>query len=471
LKTKSEINSILILILICSSSSLLNLISNNSILSAKNVIADNDSSFIIGYDFDSSPLNELFLVYNERISERSRLQFITADSDYQWNYTAETIIEDNNSLIIDNYPSLIASIEKLWIANSFRLDEKNGMFLFKRSYNEKNWQKSILFLVNSIKILEPNLKLDELNQTIWLSWKDNHEGSYNYYYMMYNMTTEIWSDNYTLNTINSLNCSNCDFFIDESGIAHFTWSQGGDFNKQIFYRSVMRNGTQSSIETITDGSTNCINPVIVLDSYNYLNVFWENRTVPYPQSYGTINIETSRKQINGSWSQSIEVAPFIPPERPPSGESDAYQPAVAVDKENNLWLAHKINEDYAYRQGADIRNRNGLTWEPSRALSLVNSLIAKPNLNCDDAGNLHCLWLDFRTGYTQIYYRVKFINNYWSDEILLTRTGFVSTGIWKIVLITLGIIVAISIPIYLMNRYLRKRDERNLKKKLDLLHE
>ncbi|NHK30829.1 MAG: hypothetical protein FK730_05720 [Asgard group archaeon] len=471
MKTKSIITSLLLILLVGSSSSLFGLISNNSILSSKNVKADDNSNFILAYDFDSSPINELYLVFNERKLDQSKLKLITADSDYQWNYTAETIIEENNSLLLDSNPSLIASSEKLWLVNSFTSANKNGMLFFKRDYNEKIWQKSILFLMNSINILDPNLKLDESNQTIWLCWKDTHESTYNYYYMMYNMTTEIWSNNYTLNTVNSLNCSNCDFIIDGSGNAHFTWSQGGDFNKQIFYRSVMSNGTQSSIETITDGSTNCINPAIVLDLYNYLNIFWENQTVYFPQNYGTINIETSRKQINGTWSQSIEVAPYIPPERPPTGESDAYQPAAAIDKENNLWLAHKINEDYAYRQGADIRNRNGLIWKPSRALSLVNSLITKPQLNCDNAGNLHCLWLDFRTGYIQIYYRVKFINNYWSDEILLTRTGFISNGIWKIILITLGIIVLFSIPIYLMNRYLRKRSERNLKKKLDLLQE
>lgn len=471
MKISSISKRLLLFFILISSSFLFELTSSNLQLSPIKSVAVSNSSFVSSFDFDSSPFNELFLVFNERQLEHSKLQLIKADSDYQWNFTAETIFEENTSLVLNSDPSIVTNLEKIWIANSFTSINKNGILFLKKNYTDITWQKSVPFLMSTISISEPNLKLDELNQTIWLSWKDNHESTINYYYMICNITTGIWSNNYTLNTINSFNCINSDFIIDGSGNAHFIWSQGGEFNKQIFYRYVLSNGTQSSIETITDGSTNCINPAIVLDSYNYLNVFWENQTVPFPQQYGTIDIYTSRKQFTGIWSQPIEVAPFIPVERPPSGESDAYQPAVAIDKGNNLWLAHKINEDYAYRQGVDIRKRNGLIWEPSSTVSLVNALAINPHLKCDNAGNLHCLWLDIRTGYYKIYYRVKFTNDLWSDEILLSRTSKASSDLWKFIIIPIGVIVGFSISIYFLNRYLRKRVEKQLKKKLDLLDE
>ncbi|NHJ40950.1 MAG: hypothetical protein FK731_13045, partial [Asgard group archaeon] len=329
-----------LLIMILSGNSFLFLISINKLpISPLDTIALTNSSYISSFDFDSSPYNELYLVFNERQMDNSKLFFIAADSDYQWNFTTETVLEENATLKLNNNPSIITSLEKIWIANSYTYGYDNGILLLSKNYLDKIWQKTIPYQMFNKSVFEPNLKLDESNQSIWLSWKDNHENTLNYYYMIYNITSGIWSNQFSLNIVNEYNCSTSDFIIDESGNAHFVWSQGGDFFKQIFYRYVMSNGTQGSVETITDGTTNCINPAIVFDSYNYLNVFWENQTIPFPQAYGTISIETSRKIIEGSWSQSFEVAPFIPVERPPSGESDAYQPAVTVDKSNNLWLA------------------------------------------------------------------------------------------------------------------------------------
>ncbi|NHJ46781.1 MAG: hypothetical protein FK733_03235 [Asgard group archaeon] len=462
----------LFLIIICSSITL-NLILINeypAIFSIQNVDGATNP-FIADFSFDSSPTSNLFLVYREQLLDYNKLQILSADSDYQWNFTTDTITQENDSFILQSTPSLQAGSSKLWIVSSYMQSTDMGIILYSKNYSENEWNSSIILKNQAISYLNPKIVLDKTNDTLWLCWKDSHEISINLYYMTYNLTSHSWSSNYTINTINGLNCSNYDFILDGSGNAHFIWTQGIKPSNQIYFRTVMSNGTMSSVEILTDGTTNCISPTLVVDSNYYLNAIWENQTVENPEDeYGTINIQSSRKSIaNGTWSKSIEIAPYIPVDRPPSSRSDASHPTAAMDATDNIWLAYIIREDYAYHQGVDIRNRNGPDWKPSVKLSLVNNLAIQPKVKSDQAGNLHCLWLDLRTGSYVIYYRVKFANNQWSDEILLTRFSNRTGDMLKFALIAIGVIAVMTIPSFILARALRKREERKLKRKIDLL--
>jgi hypothetical protein len=470
MKLKNQIEKFVIFILVICST--INITSNilPNITSIRNVNGATNP-FIADYSFDSSPTNNLYLVYREKLQEKNKLQFISADSDYQWNITAETIIQENSSYIIESKPSLQAGTNKLWFAYSYVLGIDKGIILCSRNYTERNWITQIVLENQFFSYLNPEIMLDHTNETLWLSWKDKHETTTNLYCMIYNITSNTWSNNYTINSVNGLDCTKYECILDESGNAHFIWSQGNQPSLKINFRTVLYNGTMSGIDILTDGTTNCVNPTLIIDSNNYVNAFWENQTVENPgEEYGTVNIRSSRKPVfNGSWSNSIEVAPYVPIDRPPTAGADAMDPIAAIDLTGDIWLAYMIREHYAYRQGIDLRSRDYLGWNPSVQLSVINNLATKPHIQCDQAGNLHCLWLDLRTGNYVIYYRMKYANNLMSDEVLLTKLPGQSSELIKLVLIIVGIIVVLTVPSVLLSIYIRKRQERLIKKKMELL--
>ncbi|MHA1213609.1 MAG: hypothetical protein ACTSSH_14275, partial [Candidatus Heimdallarchaeota archaeon] len=264
-----------------------------------------------------------------------------------------------------------------------------------------------------------------------------------------------------------------DFTFDNQGNIHFTWAQGADNFEKIAYRQIFKNGTMLPIEYLTDGVNRCKEPVIIIDEKNAVNIFFGNYTEINPGlDYGTKNINTIIKIDAANWTQSLDIAPYIPIDRPSSGESDAEKPTVTLDAENNLWLAYEIREQIYFHMGIDIRHRSSSGWQDGRSVSsALNAGCMVPLIKTDNAGNIHCLWLDPRYSNYEVYYRIRFISGQWSDEMSLSAYTIGSGGALRIVFYVLGVLVILVVPTFVFRILRRRREKRFLKRKISDLYE
>ena len=459
-KYKSFINSILILILI-----IFPLLSPFNFTEKINSASGAKEQWHV-YDFDVAigTSNKLYTVYRENYQDIDRICFVETISGFEWNKTIQIIKQENDTYKLFGKPTITFENNRLLIVIAFQKNNYWGLEIFSRSYQGGAWGHQIIINNVNNTVLNPIIRYYPNTMSIWLTWRDSHEGSYNQYFIKTNSSSIDWSNITKLSEDNTLDCSDCDFIIDENGTAHFVWSEGPtDFGK-ILYRSVYNNGTITSIEYITDGSTNCEDPALVIDSSNLINVFWTNRTVIDPEEFlGTIFIHSSIRLTNNTWSKPLEVAPYIPTERPASGESDGLKPGVAFDTHNQLWLAYEIIEEYAYHVGVDIRYRIGNSWQPCIYLSLYSNRAYDPLLLVDNYGNLHCFWIDSRHITMEVYHRIKYENNVWSEEILVTGgSTFFGTDAFIIIIVVIGGAVLLSIPVMILRRLRQRREKRKV---------
>ncbi|MEA2070918.1 MAG: hypothetical protein U9O98_06465, partial [Asgard group archaeon] len=304
-------------------------------------------------------------------------------------------------------------------------------------------------------------------------WISDYSGIEELYYRKYDYLFEAWSAIARVSNNSNEIFQKQDFIVDNNDNLHFVWSQGEENSQKILFRTIWNNETKGVIEEVTYGINKAIDPAIIIDENNRLNIFWSNHTSEIPTDvYGTKFINTASKSIYSSiWSNYLEVAPFIPQERPPSSRSDASNPAITLDKAGYLWLAYEIQEDYAYHKGIDIRYRTSSGWQISEKISLINNLAKNPQLLVDNDNFMYAFWLDSRSANYQLFYRVRNDNYNWYNEIQITTSPSHSRSNWIFIGAFIGGVILLMIP-YVIYKYLRRRRERNLiKNKISFLKE
>ncbi|NHJ84594.1 MAG: hypothetical protein FK734_03980 [Asgard group archaeon] len=440
-----------------------------NIASPKNLESNQQEPFSIIYHSATSDSNHnLYLVYHKQTQSFNVIEFMTANSYYVWNTTAQQILAERIGLDSIGKPTITVAANQLYIVVAFVNSSLSGLLLLTKNTTDYLWNDPILiFNTTTGSLKNPILTRNPAQDVLWLSWLNGTEGSNNVYYCTYNRTSTIWTKAFYASNNNTENCLDHHFIADNNGIAHLVFSEGPENYEKIYYRKIYQNGTLENVEEVTNGANSCRYPYITKDTSNILNVFWNNLTVVDPGfEYGTKNIYTRSKATIGPWSEMIEVAPYIPPERPSTGESDAMKFAAVFDKQNVLWLAYEIREQYAYHMGVDIRSRLGSNWLASEKLALVNNAARDPMLIPDLAGNLHCFWLDIRFGTYEIYYRTKFSSGVWTEEKPLTAVIADSSGLWKFILGFLVAIVVIASPLLIARYIQRRRQTKFLKEKI-----
>ncbi|MCK5159477.1 MAG: hypothetical protein KAR08_09990, partial [Candidatus Heimdallarchaeota archaeon] len=300
-----------------------------------------DESQIQSYAVAINSTNNIHAVFNKQIQIHNSLEYIVTGADFIWNLTSSIVVEENNTLDILGRPTLVAASDRLQLVLAYSTAADSGLLMMEKPYSNKSWSTNIVQLNETFQYLDPVLVRNTTNEDLWLCWRDNSEDSYKMFFSVYNNTSGMWSNTTKLTGPSGGNSTDCKFVLDDSGNAHFVWSEGPPNQERILYRKVFWNGTMDPIEVLTDGSNRCRYPEIIIDPYNEINIFWSNYTVINPGvELGTQNIQTIRKSFTGAWSDPLYTAPYIPPERPPGGTSDARIPSVALDLDNNLWVAH-----------------------------------------------------------------------------------------------------------------------------------
>jgi len=429
-----------------------------------------ESHFINSYGVTISPTNELYVVFNEFYKSINYLRVIHSDSKYLWNLTAETIAISNANFSIYGEPSILIKNGTLWVSTLFSQGTQQGLIVLKKPLAGISWQTAFILNTSSFEIRDVKIKPFPSQSFFALFWSDNHLGNYALYARFYNISSQLWSSVYAVSNENSFNCFESDVYIDENATAHFVWTEESLTREQILYRAIALNGSVRSIEQLTSGATWCREPKIV-GREDQLTVFWTNYTVENPGlDYGTINIQMSTKVSNGSWSSPYKVAPFFSIEQP-AENSDAKSPTVSFDLFGKLWLAYEIREVYLNHMGIDLRGKDNSGWQRSERVSLKLNPAIAPKIRGDLIGNLHCFWLDFRSGNYQLYYRTRFLDGLWSSEIALTSFHIEAGEFKNYFLLFFGAITLIVLPVVIVSVLRARKEKKLLQKKIDSLQD
>ena len=438
----------------------------SSIISVQGLTYDDAS--VVSYDVIKHPNDNFTIVLIDQIASEKKLGVISTTSNFQWETSLRYLVEETADFSIVGKPSISYLQNSIYIAYPFKGTTTQGINLLSQNLETGVWTNETIFEDSSNNFDNPLLMRNATNNGLILVWQNDVSGQYELFVTKSNTSILDWGEQIKVSTFNESNNKDCSFIMDSSSNLHFTWSYGESNHEKIIYRMMYDNSSLSTVENVTDGSHSCRDPVLLIDNYNDVNIFWTNYSVENPDlQIGTINIYSAKKPLSGGpWSNYIEVAPFIPLERPPSGESDAHVPAVALDQQNRLWLAYEIREEYANHMGVDIRHRENGNWMPGHILSLISNAASAPHLIVDDYNNLHCFWLDFRYSTFEILYRIKFSTDTWSEEVLITFTGRYLNYLWKTILIIIGVFIVLGLPFVILNALKRKRTKKLISDKI-----
>ena len=450
------------------------IISNSNFKENKNAININSSNNIYS---PSNPMlavdnsRNLFLAYRENIKSYSSIVLLrtNVNNEYnEWNLTKNYLYKPNESNIIISYPDMIYYNGYLFLG----ITMKNGIdsFLYILRINSTNLKSTTLLKLNDSESYFTYPKLVAYNNSLWITWLNNFEGNFNLYYTNYDLLTTNQSEIQQISDNSFGNCQNSDLFIDNNGSCHIVWSQGMNYLNYLFYTCFSENQLSLMNSTVVPNTTYCNEPEIFIETNGQVNVFWSNYTEISPIQLGTKNIHYCTYSKANNWSDYEYVAPYRAIGK--TEFTDGENPAVTIDNYGNLWMAYELVETYPGFSGVAVRNRNNGNW---LAHEHVTTGIFPAYGTCivrDSIDTIHCVWMDFRLAYFEIFYRARANNGIWSIEQQLTSYSYSANleqgpkliGIYIVGILLLGVIMPSSY--YLIKRWRNKKLLENRRKEI-----
>ena len=404
----------------------------------------------------------LVLIYKEKIGGYSKLALLKTIFPYKWNLTKRIIVEPESDTEINSNPKIVSSSENLFIVYTTRNSSSSQLTILKDNPTLDSWEVFFQLTNNSCVYNNPSISI--VNVTLWLTWTQDTSNENNFYCNHYNFTSELWSQNLLISEANGYNSLYCDFFVDNNFEGHFVWSEGEINYRKVYYRHLYTNNTLTPIEQITDGSTNCIFSKVFVDGFNRTLVFWSNYTDPSATVLGTINIHYSKRSNSTSpWSEPIFFAPYLPPDRE-GMMADSKKPYIALSPNKILYVSYEDHQPYPYYMGIALRGLYNNTLFNGEPISLTVAPCFDPVIVCDEQNYVHCVWVDYRISYYELYYRIKYTNETWSFEKQLTfysSTAYTSNAAKYFGIILGGLVIFAIIPTTIYY-YLKKRKRKQI---------
>jgi hypothetical protein len=180
--------------------------------------------------------------------------------------------------------------------------------------------------------------------------------------------------------------------VDSLDRIHLVWREETPGNAEIFYkRSTNGGATWGNTQRITWNSESSLDPAIAVDSSNYIQVVWHDRSSGNYEIY-------YKKSTNGGTT-------WVGHKRLTWNSGLSMDSAVAVDPSDNI---HVVWQDYTpgipemyYRRSTD----GGATWGNVQRLSWNSGWSFCPAITSDSNGFIHVVWHDDTPGSSEIYYK------------------------------------------------------------------
>ncbi|NHJ31582.1 MAG: hypothetical protein FK732_01850 [Asgard group archaeon] len=420
----------------------------------------------IHFDLIDSPSGKLVLAYVEYNYSISKIVLLETDENKHWNLTR------NYNLNKTTNRNVVGGVDLHFWNNSFLLscvyyDGVNyTLEILKHPVNNSHWEQ--FYSYNNSKEVSNAKIASKTNEYLWLTWMEYNNSIKQSYFRIFNQTSYMWTNKTCLSENEIDHTGYLAFTTDLYNNGYFVWSEGPVNLRRVYFRKVYENETMGTIVLLTSGIHECIESTILTEADNTTHVMWSNYTDPDAGDIrGTINIGYRRMNPQGEWNEEELVAPFKSIFKP--GQSDAFMPSIVIDGLNTMWLAFAARDDYYHHQGINLRTRISGLWQDEERVSQSINAAMKPRLVCDTQNNIHCVWIDYRSAYASLYYRVKSSLGIWSEELLLTSYVIESDIFNMWILYGLVIAAAVVIPIILTNLVKKYQKKKVISKRKKLI--
>ncbi|MHA1185961.1 MAG: hypothetical protein ACTSSK_03665 [Candidatus Heimdallarchaeota archaeon] len=362
----------------------------------------------------------LFLTYRENYAAYSSIVMLRTNEgdEYNvWNLTRNYLYIPNDNDLISSYPAMIFHQDNFYLGISS--ENESGSFFKILEIDSNDLTITTLLTINSTESHYLNPKIFAYSDSIWFSWLNDIEEHYNLYFTKYNQTTASFSSTYQLSNDTFGNCQNSELFLDENGTCHFVWSQGLEYKNFLFYKSYLLNETSLMNRTVVSNTTYCNNPDIFVETNGQVNIFWSNYTEIAPITLGKRNVHYCTYSKANNWSDIEQIAPYRAVDK--TEYIDGENPDVAIDSHGIMWIIYELVEQYPQITGIGVRPRQNGVWLDGEPVTRGLAPCYDPCIVSDNSGTIHCVWLDFRLAYFEIFYLARFDTGIWSTEQQLTK--------------------------------------------------
>ena len=320
------------------------------------------------------------------------------------------------------------------------------------------WISPVRLTWNSGSSYAPKIMSDP-SGILHLCWYDDSSGVEEIYYKQSTDGGSNWSAVKRLTWVTGSSLLP-DITVDPVGGVYVVWQDDTPGNYDIFYKYSSDGGPNwSAPKRVTWTSNFSMSPIVVVDSANYVHVFWSeeissNYELCYKASfdYGNTWTYTQRltwnsgdsnrcaAEMNGTlniylvWDDATPGTNQIffksstnggtlwsPPKRMTWTSGYSYSPSIEYDKNNILHLVwfEYMNSNYEvlYKNSTD----QGATWSATKRMTWNSGLSEKAKVISDSNGNVHIIWTDDTPGQYEIYYKSSTDQgSTWSAPVRLT---------------------------------------------------
>ena len=322
--------------------------------------------------------------------------------------TAITNVSDNPGDSLS--PRLMVDREDDLHLVCFDISTGNNEILYAEKAGDSGWTKPFNISNNPSHSRSPSLAVDSQGTT-HVAWHDYAPGNFDIFYSQ-KPKGGTWSEPYNV-TNNQEPSSNPALAVDSQGTVHLAWQQDTlKENTDLYYTDIYyafrnRDGTWSEAVNVSHNDGDSFYPSIAVDSQDNIHIVWCDNTP------GNEDIFYATKSKGGEWSEPANIS---------NNSGDSEYPMLVADSQDTLHLAWcdftQGNWEILYSS-----KFKGDSWSEPLNISRNFSNSGVPALAVDKDDNLYLAWNDDSPGNFDIFYVSKPRDGTWSKVVNISRTS------------------------------------------------
>jgi len=317
-----------------------------------------------------------------------------------WQVNTDTGLDaqDNATITIDNN----GFIYLVW--EDFRSASAGKIYAQKYTYSgEQQWTPDDIIIANANNSINPFI-LSDINNNSYIAWNDGSNGNQDIYLTQRTSAgADGWGGAKKVNVLSGeANQSNPKLALFSTGTSTaVVFEDDRNTDIDLYLQSYDEDGSQLwspevrvNRNAILDG-TDQYSPSMAIDSNDNIFIAWtDNRngdTDIYAQKYNSSGV--------AQWGPDLKI-------NINSDSVDQYSPSMAIDSNDNIYIAWTDNRNGDTDIYAQKYNSSGVAqWDPDLKININSDSVDQysSSMAIDSNDNIYIAWTDNRNGDTDIY--------------------------------------------------------------------
>lgn len=186
------------------------------------------------------------------------------------------------------------------------------------------------------------------------------------------------------------NSKECSLTIDHGGNVYAVWADFSPGNYEIYFKRNFDQSTNAAVRlTWTSWPSNL--PYITHSSLWNLHLVWQESVYSNAEIYYKNSTDAGL-----TWS-AVKRLTWTP--------GGSMNPVIAADSSENLHLIWRENRDGKMQLHYKKSTDGGASWSKVKRLMWTNGSAYFPQITVDTVDNIHIVWEDDSSGFSDIYYK------------------------------------------------------------------